>query len=50
LGPALDHGNPQPRCGRRRCIQLDGVVYQTVLDKEAVSSLYLAHRQADPNP
>ncbi|RQO41210.1 LysR family transcriptional regulator [Variovorax sp. KBW07] len=33
-----------------RCIQLDGVVYQTVLDKEAVSSLYLAHRQSDPNP
>ncbi|MCR6475972.1 LysR substrate-binding domain-containing protein [Variovorax sp. ZS18.2.2] len=36
--------------GDTRCIQLDGVVYQTVLDKEAVSSLYLAHRQEDPNP
>lgn len=32
------------------CIQLDGIVYQAVIDKEAVSSLYLAHRQEDNNP
>ncbi|WP_077001366.1 LysR family transcriptional regulator [Variovorax sp. KK3] len=36
--------------GDTRCIQLEGVVYQPVADKGAVSSLYLVHRRADPSP
>jgi DNA-binding transcriptional LysR family regulator len=34
-----------------RCVQLPGVLYSRILDKEAVSSLYLAYRAdtADPH-
>ncbi|MCJ0761694.1 LysR substrate-binding domain-containing protein [Variovorax terrae] len=33
-----------------QCIQLEGVLYSRILDKDAVSSLYLGHRDADANP
>jgi DNA-binding transcriptional LysR family regulator len=33
-----------------QCIRLPGVFYSPILDKDAVSSLYLAHRDADGNP
>jgi DNA-binding transcriptional LysR family regulator len=33
-----------------QCIQLEGVLYSRILDKDAVSSLYLGYRDADANP
>lgn len=33
-----------------QCIQLPGVLYSPLLDKDAVSSLYLGYRDADANP
>ncbi len=33
-----------------QCIRLPGVVYQPLQDKDAVSTLHLAHREADENP
>lgn len=33
-----------------RCIKQDGVVYADILDKAAVSSMYLAYRSEDSNP
>jgi DNA-binding transcriptional LysR family regulator len=33
-----------------QCIHLQGVVYRRILDREAVSSLYLGYRDADVNP
>ncbi len=33
-----------------QCIQLEGVLYSPILDKDAVSSLYLGYRDADSNP
>jgi len=33
-----------------QCIQLPGVLYSRILDKEAVSSLYMGYRDADCNP
>lgn len=33
-----------------QCIQLPGVMYSKILDKDAVSSLYLGYRDADTNP
>ena len=33
-----------------RCVQLPGVFYTPILDKDAVSSLYLCYRDADSNP
>jgi DNA-binding transcriptional LysR family regulator len=33
-----------------RCIQLPGVVYQPIADKDATSTLHLAHRQANDDP
>ncbi|MDB5872551.1 MAG: bacterial regulatory helix-turn-helix, lysR family protein, partial [Ramlibacter sp.] len=33
-----------------QCIQLPGVLYSPILDKDAVSSLYLGYRDADANP
>lgn len=32
-----------------RCVQLPGVLYSPILDKDAVSSLYLGYRDADGN-
>lgn len=33
-----------------QCIHLEGVLYSRILDKDAVSSLYLGYRDADANP
>ncbi|MBI2771974.1 MAG: LysR family transcriptional regulator [Burkholderiales bacterium] len=33
-----------------QCIQLPGVLYSQILDKDAVSSLYLCYRDGDSNP
>ncbi len=33
-----------------QCIQLPGVLYSKILDKDAMSSLYLGYRDADANP
>jgi DNA-binding transcriptional LysR family regulator len=33
-----------------QCIRLPGVLYSQILDKDAVSSLYLGYRDADANP
>jgi DNA-binding transcriptional LysR family regulator len=33
-----------------QCVQLEGVLYSRILDKDAVSSLYLGYRDADANP
>lgn len=33
-----------------QCIQLEGVMYSRILDKDAMSSLYLGYRDADANP
>jgi DNA-binding transcriptional LysR family regulator len=33
-----------------QCVQLPGVFYTPILDKDAVSSLYLCYRDADSNP
>jgi DNA-binding transcriptional LysR family regulator len=33
-----------------QCIQLPGVLYSQILDKDAVASLYLCYRDADSNP
>ncbi len=33
-----------------QCVELEGVLYSRILDKDAVSALYLGYRDADANP
>jgi DNA-binding transcriptional LysR family regulator len=36
--------------GEAQCIRQDGVLYEDIVDSNAVSSMYFAFRDRDPNP